>query len=97
MPSVVTVRFLANVEILVGKKSVMLSLDDSKKQRVKDVIAEVTRLESKDLKSMVMDREGRSRCTVRIVLNGKLLLQDPLEAEVNDGDTVMIFPLIAGG
>jgi molybdopterin converting factor small subunit len=93
----VTVKFLANVEIFMGKREVTVTLDGSKQQKVGDVIAEITRLENKDLKSKVMDEKGKSRTTVRIVLNDRLLLQNASEAQVKNGDTILIFPLLAGG
>jgi molybdopterin converting factor small subunit len=97
MPIVVTVKFLANVEIFMGKREMSVTLDDSKPRSVGDVIAEISRLEGKDLKGKVMDEHGKSRATVRIVLNDKLLFQDPFEAAVKEGDTILIFPLLAGG
>ncbi len=97
MSIVVTAKFLANVEIFMGKREVKLRLDDSSKRTVGDVITEITKLEGKDLKSMVMDEQGNSRAMVRIVLNDRLLLQNPFEAPVKDGDMILIFPLLAGG
>lgn len=97
MPIIVTVKFLANVEIFMGKREAVVTLDDSKPHTVGEVITEVTRLEGKDLKGKVMDEHGKSRAIVRIVLNDKLLLQDPFEIGVKNGDTLLIFPLLAGG
>jgi MoaD family protein len=97
MSVVVTVKFLANVEIFMGKREMTVTLNDSNQQTVGDVITEISRLERKDLRNKVMDEEGKSRATVRIVLNDKLLLQDPFETSVKKGDTILIFPLLAGG
>jgi MoaD family protein len=97
MSIIVTVKFFANVEIFMGKREITVALDDSKPQTVRDIIAEITRLEGKDLKSRVMDEQGKSRATVRIVLNDKVLFQDPFETSVKNGDTILIFPLVAGG
>ena len=97
MSITVTVKFLANVEIFMGKREVTVTLDGSKQQKVGDVIAEITRLENKDLKSKLMDEKGKSRTTVRVVLNDRLLLQNASEAQVKNGDTILIFPLLAGG
>ncbi len=93
----VTVKFLANVEIFMGKREMKVTFDNSKRQTVGDVVAEITKLEGKDLKRKVMDEQGKSRATVRIVLNDKLLFRDPFEAVVKNGDTILIFPLLAGG
>lgn len=97
MSTVVTVRFVANVEIFMGKREMTLTLENSGKWTIGDVIVELSKREGKDLKSMVMDEQGRSRATVRIVLNDKLLLQDPFETKVKNGDAILIFPLLAGG
>lgn len=97
MSIVVTVKFLANVEIFMGKREMTVTLGDSRPQTVGDVIAEITKLEGKDLKNKVMDEQGKSRATVRVVLNEKLLFQDPFETSVKNGDTISIFPLLAGG
>jgi len=93
----VTVKFLANVEIFMGKREVTVTLDEGRKQTVGEVIAQITKMENKDLKSKLMDEKGKSRTTVRIVLNDRLLLQDASEAQVKNGDTLLIFPLLAGG
>ncbi len=92
-----TVKFLANVEIFMGKREVTVTLDEGRKQTVGEVIAQITKMENKDLKSKLMDEKGKSRTTVRIVLNDRLLLQDASEAQVKNGDTLLIFPLLAGG
>jgi molybdopterin converting factor small subunit len=97
MSIVVSVKFLANVEIFMGKREMTVTFDGSKRQTVGDVIVEITKLEGKDLKNKVMDEQGKSRATVRVVLNDKLLFQDPFEASVKNGDTILIFPLLAGG
>jgi molybdopterin converting factor small subunit len=97
MSIIVTVKFLANVEIFMKKREMKVTLDGSKRQTVGDVIVEITKLEGKDLKNKVMDEQGKSRATVRVVLNDKLLFQDPFEATVKNGDTILIFPLLAGG
>jgi molybdopterin converting factor small subunit len=92
-----TVKFLANVEIFMGKREVTVTLDEGRQQTVGEVIAEITKIENKDLKSKLMDEKGKSRTTIRIVLNDKLLLQNASEAQVKNGDTLLIFPLLAGG
>ena len=97
MSITVTVKFLANVEIFMGKREVTVTLDEGRKQTVGEVIAEITKIENKDLKSKLMDEKGKSRTTIRIVLNDKLLLQNASEAQVKNGDTLLIFPLLAGG
>ena len=97
MSITVTVKFLANVEIFMGKREVTVTLDEGRKQTVGEVIAEITKIENKDLKSKLMDEKGKSRTTVRIVLNDKLLLQNASKAQVKNGDTLLIFPLLAGG
>jgi molybdopterin converting factor small subunit len=97
MTIVVNVKFLANVEIFMGKREVVVTLDDSKPHTVGDVVTEITRLEGKDLRNKVMDESGKSRATVRIVLNDRLLFHDPFYTTVKNGDMILIFPLLAGG
>ena len=97
MSITVTVKFLANVEIFMGKREVTVTLDEGRQQTVGEVIAEITKIENKYLKSKLMDEKGKSRTTIRIVLNDKLLLQNASEAQVKNGDTLLIFPLLAGG
>ena len=97
MSITVTVKFLANVEIFMGKREVTVTLDEGRKQTVGEIIAQITKMENKDLKSKLMDEKGKSRTTVRIILNDRLLLQDASEAQVKNGDTLLIFPLLAGG
>jgi molybdopterin converting factor small subunit len=97
MSITVTVRFFANVELFMGKKETALTLDDSNEPTVGDVIAEISRLEGKDLEGMVTDDQGKSRGAVRVVLNDKLLYRDPLQARVKNGDRISIFPLVVGG
>jgi molybdopterin converting factor small subunit len=95
--TVVKIRFFANLEIFMEKKELALTLDDSRQHTVADVVTEISRLEGKDLKGMVMEEQGRPRGSVRIVLNDRLLLKDALETEVRDGDRILVFPLLGGG
>jgi molybdopterin converting factor small subunit len=85
------------MEVFIGKSEMTVTLDDSRQQTIGDIIAEITRLEGKDLKTKLMDEHGRSRGAARIVLNDKLLLTDPFETVVRSGDMIWIFPLAVGG
>jgi molybdopterin converting factor small subunit len=97
MSTTVTVKFFANVEILMGRKEVSLVFDDSKKPTVGDAIREVTKLGGKDLGSQVMDGSGKSLGRIRIVVNGELLHHEPFGVSIHDGDEILVFPLLAGG
>ena len=97
MSTTVTMKFFANIEILMGKKEVTLVFDDSKKLTVGDAIHEVSRLAGKGLCNLVMDESGKSRGRIRIVVNRELLLQDPFGVSIHDGDEILMFPLLAGG
>jgi molybdopterin synthase sulfur carrier subunit len=94
----VKVRFFANVKQIMGKEEVTLNLAPSKRYRIKDILREIARSENKDLSTVLVEAQGRSRGTVRIVLNGKVVHSlDGLETTIKDGDEIAIFPLLAGG
>lgn len=95
--TVVKVRFFANLEIFMNKKELTMTLDDSREHTVGDILVEISRLEGKDLKGMVIGEHGRPRGSVRIVLNDKLLLKDAFETRVRDRDRILLFPLLGGG
>jgi molybdopterin converting factor small subunit len=97
LSKIVTVKFFANIEIAMGKKEMRLVFDDLEKLTVGHVVAEISKLERKDMGNLGIDENGKSRGTVRIAVNDELLLQDPFGVSVHDGDTILIFPLLAGG
>ena len=94
----VKVRFSSNVKQLVGKDELALRLDPSKTYTIRDILEEITRLENKELSIMLIEEEGRSRGTVRVVVNGREIhYLEGLETKIRDGDSIAIFPLLAGG
>jgi molybdopterin synthase sulfur carrier subunit len=94
----VSVRFFANVRQLMGKDEMTLDLDPSRRYTVRDILTEITRSEKKDLSSLLVEVKGQSRGTVRVVVNGREIRSlDGSEATIENGDSITIFPLLAGG
>lgn len=94
----VQVRFFANVKQLMGKEGVTFNLDASKSYSIRDILKEIARSENKELSTMLVEVEGKSRGAVRIIVNGVgVHVLDGLKTKVQDGDLITIFPLLAGG
>ena len=94
----VHVRFFANVKQIMGKEGVTFNLDASKSYSIRDILKEIARSENKELSTMLIEVEGKSRGAVRIIVNGEEIhFLDGLETKVQDGDRITIFPLLAGG
>ena len=81
-----------------GKEELKLDLDHSKRYSISDVLSEIARLENKELATLPIETRGIPLRAIRLVLNGNIIhsLKD-LETEVQDGDRIAIFPLLAGG
>ena len=81
-----------------GKEELKLDLDHSKRYSIKDVLSEIARLENKELATLPIETKGIPHRAIRLVLNGKIIhSRKGLETEVQDGDRIAIFPLLAGG
>ena len=81
-----------------GKDEVILELDTSKQHTIRDILREIALSEKKESSTMLVEVEGKSRGTVRVVVNGKEIhFLQGLETEIGDGDQITIFPLLAGG
>jgi molybdopterin synthase sulfur carrier subunit len=94
----VTVKFFANTRQLLGKEELTLSLDPSKIHSIRDVLLKITNSECNEISTMLIEITGNSCDTLQVVINGKNISSlDGLETKVQDGDRIMIFPLLAGG
>lgn len=94
----VRVRFFANVRQFMGKDEVTLDLTPSRQYTVKDVLEEIMRSENKDLSTILLESNGESRGTVRVVVNGKEIRSlNGSRTAIHDGDRITIYPLLAGG
>jgi molybdopterin synthase sulfur carrier subunit len=94
----VTVKFFANVRQVMGKQQVTMELDPSKSYTIKDVLREIAEAENKDLSTVLLEVQGESRGTVRVVVNGKEVRSiGEADAAIEDGDNITIYPLLAGG
>jgi molybdopterin synthase sulfur carrier subunit len=94
----VNVKFFSNVKHLVGKDEITLILDPSRKYTIKDVLQEITQSENKELSTMLIEVEGKTRGAVRVVVNGEEIQSlNGVETIIQDGDRITIFPLLAGG
>ena len=94
----VNVKFFANVRQLMGKDELTLELDPSKNYTVRDILQEIATSEDKELSTMLVTVQGGSRGAVRVIVNGREIHHlDGIETRVQDGDSITIFPLLAGG
>ncbi len=98
LPMGVKVRFLGTIRQSVGKDQLILSLDPCKTYKIGDILREVIESGGKDLSTILVEMQKKSRETVRVIVNGKEISSlDGFETEVQDGDQITIFPLLAGG
>lgn len=94
----VIVKFFANVKKLIGKDEITLNLAPSRHYRIRDILQEIAEHQNKDISPFFTKEQGIHLRTVRVVLNGRIIYSlDSLEATVQDGDRIAIFPLLAGG
>ena len=94
----VRVKFFANVRQLMGKDELILNLDPSKTYNIRDILREVTQSENKDLSTMLLEVDGKSRGAVRILVNGEQIHSlIGLDTTIDDGAQITIFPLLGGG
>ncbi|MCG2722933.1 MAG: MoaD family protein [Thermodesulfovibrionales bacterium] len=94
----VIVKFFANVKKLIGKDEMTLNLAPSRHYRIRDILQEIAEYQNKDISPLFTKEQGIHLRTVRVVLNGRIIYSlDSLEATVQDGDRIAIFPLLAGG
>ncbi len=98
LPMGVKVRFFGTIRQSVGKDQVILSLDPCKTYKIGDILREVIEPGRGDLSTTLVEMREKSRETVRVIVNRREISSlDKFETEVQDGDQVTIFPLLAGG
>jgi MoaD family protein len=94
----VSVKLFANVRTLMGKEEITLNLDPSRNYTIKDILQIITQSQKKELSTMLIEVEGKSRGAVRVLVNGEEIHSlDGSETTVQDGDRISIFPLLGGG
>lgn len=94
----VVVKFYANIALYMQKKEVNLTLDKSKNYTIGNIIDEVSRIENKNLRSKLINANGKRQLGIRILLNGvNVDFKEKMDTPVKDGDVISMFPLIGGG
>jgi molybdopterin converting factor small subunit len=94
----VCVKFSGHLRALLGKEEVRLDLPPDKFSSIKDILSEIERTEGRRISPIVTKANGDSREVLKIVHNGKVIsARHGLETRVQNGDSLMIFPMIAGG
>jgi molybdopterin converting factor small subunit len=91
----VKIRFMANTRDLFDKEEVELQLGTVTEPTARDVLMAVAEAEDRDLSGLLRAGEGGSWSTVRVVRNGRVL--HSLDAQVADGDVLVLFPLLGAG
>lgn len=87
-------RFFANYRAAVGQKTVEMEFADDSTigNLLEQLEAEHAELEGE------LIEDGSVRAQVNILLNGRNVLhEDGLDTALADGDTVSVFPPVAGG
>ncbi|MEF8785192.1 MAG: ubiquitin-like small modifier protein 1 [Haloarculaceae archaeon] len=89
----IELRFFANFRATVGQKTLNREFEDV------STVGELARALSEEYPEMeLFDGEGSLREFIRVMKNGKDITHlDGLETELEDGDTISIFPPVAGG
>jgi molybdopterin converting factor small subunit len=87
----VSIRFYANVKKQVGDSEIELNLDPSREYSIKDVLREIGLLGG-------AEGEDGTRKKHRVLINGRMIHSlDESEVLIKDGDSIAVFPLLAGG
>ncbi len=86
-------RFFANFRATVGQKTLNQEFEDV------STVGDLARTLSEEYPEMeLFDGNGSLREFIRIMKDGKDITHlDGLETELDDGDTISIFPPVAGG
>jgi molybdopterin converting factor small subunit len=81
-----------------GKGDLTVRLDPSRIYTIRDILQQINWSEGKDLSTMLVEEEGVPRARVRIIVNGKEIhYLEGVGTKIQDGDSIAIFPLLAGG
>jgi len=91
----IKVRFLANIRDLIGKAEIDLQMDAAAQPTARDVLMAVAKTENKDLSRLLRAGEGGSWSSIRVVRNGQIL--HSLDAQVADGDVLVVVPMLGAG
>jgi molybdopterin synthase sulfur carrier subunit len=94
----VNIKFFSNIKQWMGKGELTVRLDPLGVYTIHDILRQITRSEAKDLSTLLVEEEETPRARVRIVVNGKEIHHlEGLGTKIKDGDSIAIFPLLAGG
>ncbi len=91
----IKVRFMANTRDLIGKEEIDLQMDGITQPTARDVLIAVAEAENKDLSGLLRAGGDGSWSAIRVVRNGRVL--PSLDAQVADGDTLVLVPLLGAG
>ncbi|MFC6837716.1 ubiquitin-like small modifier protein 1 [Halomarina ordinaria] len=88
-------RFFANFRTAVGSKTIAREYDDD--ATVGDVLAALE-AEFDGLEGLILDDVGDIRPQLNVLKNGREVLHlDGTATELEEGDTMSVFPPVAGG
>jgi molybdopterin converting factor small subunit len=91
----IRVRFVANTRSLFGKEEADVRVDGLSRPTARDVLVALAESENKDLSGVLRAGETGSWSAIRVVRNGVVLLS--LDAQVSDGDVLVLLPLLGAG
>jgi molybdopterin converting factor small subunit len=90
----VHIRVFGNIQKFLGMRNITIR---TKAVTLKDLIKDLSKISEKDLAEVILDDKERVNPRYRIFHNGKDVT-DLLEvSHVEEGDHIMIFPIIDGG
>jgi len=89
-------KFFAALREIVGKKFVMVELDDG--ARIKNVLRKLVETYGTHLEKHLFDEQGKLSASYQILINGiNIGTLEGLETRLREGDTIAILPPIGGG
>jgi len=92
----VKVKFYATIKKATGTSETLV---DTKNGTIGDIIDTLIRNYGDAFRKEVLDPDGTIKPHVRVLLNGRFVdrVADPLKRPVSEGDTIFLFPPLAGG
>ena len=92
----VKVKFFTSLREITGKKEE--EIQSPRTIRVKELLASLSEKYGREFTDYLYDERGKVRTYIQILVNGRgINVLQGFETELEEGDTIAIFPPVGGG
>jgi molybdopterin synthase sulfur carrier subunit len=92
----VRVKFFTSLREITGKKEE--EIQSPRTIRVKELLASLSEKYGREFTDYLYDERGKVRTYIQILVNGRgINVLQGFETELEEGDTIAIFPPVGGG